>query len=241
MKGIFVATPTANGLVTKEYSESVSRLAFECQPRSLHFASGTSDGTDLAQQRDHLVAMFLATPFSHLLSVDGDTSFKPKTVFTMLRTGKDVVGAIYPHRMFAPGEIERHIKEGKTESEALRLAHLYSVDCGGSFEQEGPLLRVNSVGTGLMLIARQCLERLRDSGALSRYTARNIPGELRGFFSRTMRGDELLTEDWSFCQRVRDAGMQVYAYPFDEVGHVGRYVHVSAFAEQFAKQKAPPE
>ena len=56
----------------------------------------------VTQGRNLCVAEMLnhADGYTHLLFIDSDIDFQPKTIFTMLEKDKDVIGCPYPMKTF---------------------------------------------------------------------------------------------------------------------------------------------
>lgn len=231
MPSIFIGTPTTKDLVSSQYAASIGGLLFTLGVRRIGGQLDIQEGYDVAQQRDQIAAKFLASKHSHLLFVDSDIQFRPEDVLKMAAANKEVIGAVYPFRTFIPGHIEKHIKAGRTEHDAMRLAHRYAF-AAAEVKLKGEFFRAESVGAGLMLVSRECFERVRKHCAPEPYRIHGTTSPVEGFFQSIRREDgEMIPEDWSFCQRVREAGGDVWAYPFAEMGHVGTFVHSSMFAD----------
>ena len=85
-------------------------------------------------------------------------------------------------------------------------------------------------GTGFMLIKRRVFEKMKKSVASYKNDVRDLSqnlGQERIFeyFPVFIDEDErLLSEDYGFCRKARDAGFKVYAAPWVQLGHFGTYL-----------------
>jgi hypothetical protein len=90
-----------------------------------------------------------------------------------------------------------------------------------SFGPEEKPVRVEAIGTAFMAIPRHVLEKLVKKYGLYNETVDNIP--FSPIFDPIVRDDTKTwtAEDHSFCERVREAGFDIWALPDIQVGHVG--------------------
>jgi hypothetical protein len=86
---------------------------------------------------------------------------------------------------------------------------------------------VATIGTGLMLISRQCLLRLIEQANLPTI-AQHVMTDLTGgkiyeFFKTLIVNGQQMGEDYYFCNLVRRHGGEVLGCPWITVTHNGRY------------------
>ena len=113
---------------------------------------------------------------------------------------------------------------------------------------------VRGLGGGIMLIRRDCIERLlaaQPELSDERPSDTVIHGDLMNQMGlkRVIRGFDFLTvteggttkefgEDLSFCERVRRAGMTVYGDVCDPVSHVGLHEWFGCWGTPMARPMA---
>jgi hypothetical protein len=162
------------------------------------------------------------TAYTHMLFVDADMMFDPVPVIRMLEYDVPLVGVVYP-----------------TRSHSLNVSKQKFV---ASFlpdtkQNEQGFIKVRGLGGGLMLIRRDCIDRLlADQPEINDTRAPEsvIHGDLMkemgitrmiGAFNFLTVTDDTVTkefgEDLSFCERVWRAGMDVWGNVSDPVGHIG--------------------
>lgn len=88
------------------------------------------------------------------------------------------------------------------------------------FGPEEKPVRVKAIGTALMAIPRHVLLELTQKHGLCNETTDEIP--FSPIFEPIVQDDgTYLAEDHSFCERVREAGFDIWVLPDIQVGHVG--------------------
>ena len=143
--------------------------------------------------RHHIVKDFLKGDYDYLFMIDEDNP-PHKNIFDLLDLDLPVVGGVYP------GRDERGIR-----------FHVYKQE-GNVFKQypvefrEG-LKKVDAVGTGLICIKREVLEKIKKP------------------FEDIFNEDGTLhySDDMGFCIKCKEKGIDVYAH-FDYIGSHWKYV-----------------
>lgn len=174
----------------------------------------------VTRARNRLVAEFMAdTNFTHLQFVDCDLAFDADAILKMVTHDVDLVGGAYPKKgdpakpdfvvNFIPGSADRlEVRKG--------------------------LIKVVEVPTGFMCIKRTALQRLMDAHPewhcrmSSKITAEQLPYSYAlfdcGIRSYEPGGEKwYLSEDWEFCRRMADIGIDIWLDPSIEFTHIGTY------------------
>lgn len=174
----------------------------------------------ITRARDVIAASFLNdTDFECLLFIDADIEFQPDDVARLwiLCSGRaDVAAGVYRH------------KNPEAKLAAWVDGKLRDID---EFDQP---FEVDYAGTGFMMIRRQTFERLIQEFPDWAYDE-GFPLEEKkseamkcwAFFQDPIEDSALgrfhLSEDYFFCQRVRDMGMKVFMDPEVRLKHWGLY------------------
>lgn len=171
---------------------------------------------DLVRARSRAVRMFLKTGGEHLLTWDSDVEGSTAALRGMLAENVDCIATTYPKKILGA--------DGRPHEFAIHTA-------GRSVEFNGNKAEVAGFGLGFALLSRRML-----LGMVECYR------EELGFFDEeeetvalfalilgedSMGVRRLWPEDYSFCQRVRDAGFTPWLYtgPGSPLGHVGSLVY----------------
>ncbi len=147
---------------------------------------------------------------THVLWLDDDNwADDPRLVLAMLATGEHVLGAAYTNKKSPTRWVHQHLDPPGTETAYVT--------------------EVRSVGFGFTITTTECLRRMSD--AARKYTDVPYPHKIANIFGQlydrltpgTGAEDEecLLSEDYSFCKRWRDAGGRVAVFGGGIIEHAG--------------------
>lgn len=229
-----VATPSHRGLFTTSYVRSLWGLQRSCLARGISVELLTLPNQSLVDRaRNTLASFFLRkTDCTHMLFVDDDMGFNVADIMRMLDWHNyDVVAAMYPRKEIDWGRIKDAVLAHPEIDPALlpQIAGQY----GGmqTFLNEGDTpsaalaapMPIREAGTGIMLIARACLDRLvqEDIPCAAPNGVTDFP--VYEFFSQKVIDGRLVGEDFYFCNLVRKYGCAVYGCAWPNVVHTGQY------------------
>jgi hypothetical protein len=179
----------------------------------------TTNESLIQRARNTSAAAFLDTKYQKMLFIDADISFEPDAVAELWNMDAPVaVGAYRMKRVGAPLTVW---KDGML---------LYA----NEFTEPTP---VDYAGTGFMMIDRSVFERLMEAhpewehmeakGGKPTLTkpAEGVDMEDQrkcwGFFQTPIRGGIQLSEDYFFCEKVRELGIDILWNPRVELTHWG--------------------
>lgn len=149
-------------------------------------------GSFLPRNRDVLTKMFLESDCSHLLCLDTDIGWRFEHLQRLLGARKGCVSGVYCQK--TP---ERELPFEFTES------------------RFGELKEASSAPAGFMLLERELVEAVCREFRYLSYDAQGM--ELVGLWHPELG----LSEDYSFCSRVRAIGSRVWVDPGVVVSHFG--------------------
>lgn len=188
--------------------------------------------------RNKLVYDFLTIPgATHLFFVDADISFNVPDYVKMLEADKDVVIGAYPKKRIRWDLVRDAALRGK-QNLALH-ANEYVVDFVDGKHLEGEIsmdkvFEVEHGGTGCMLIKREVFEKLEPHlGKYRNSWAKEDKEYHINYFDVQVdpKNDLLLSEDYYFCQKVREHGMKIWCAPWVELGHTGTHQFKGCFVD----------
>ncbi len=263
--------PCYNGQIHETCFTSCMKLFHELTRRGIEYTVMTNVKESLiTRARNTAVAHLLGDKrFTHLMFIDSDLGFESSAFFRLLDCNKPVVGGVYPQKSINMDKLYQtglqYLLKATTASSqplttdrwvAKALTYNYNMlkpsgklsEFG--YEAESGFIRCKHVPTGFMLIQRQTLELLAQRSPEMRYTVHAVPGmseEVRRCFYTffdTMIDPitkEYLSEDYAFCLRVQDAGLEVWmdlftgfthtgnhtfsGHPFESLGEYGDVIH----------------
>ena len=255
---LLVATPLYGG-AEADYLRSVVGLtgAAERAGVACSFA-WLSNNAVIERARNVLAAAFLQSDATHLVFIDGDIGFVPEDVLDLVaRMQADeslaVVGAPCPKRKINWQLVASAAAKGLAASNPAaleRFAGLFALDPlepQASFRVDQPL-ELARVGTGLMVIRRDVIETLAARHPELRYAADQLDRDsglagdhLTALFMAMIDPDtgHLLSDDYAFCRRVRDAGFRLWLAPWMRTTHTGPARFAGTLADLAALSAAP--
>lgn len=212
---IMIATPAYSGKVDIPYALSFANTLHTLQLHGVKVTPLiTASGSLLVAERNRIVEAFWQSECTHLLCIDADLGWPPQAVLAMLDSKKDFVAGVYPAR-------------GDQNTFLFRPV----LNDNGSITTEGHLLKMNYIPSGFMLITKEAISKMRDHFPELYYEPKNkqVANPDPGFclFDTQVYEGEFWGEDFVFCRRAREAGIEIWVDPliqFDHAGTVGMLI-----------------
>jgi hypothetical protein len=228
---IFIALPAFGHQVNAQTTASLIALTKELSERGLFGGFSTLSFPDIVDLRNVFLSVwFDALDATHLLFVDADMQFEPELVRDMLNADKPLIGAIYPKKRLPLQWVGSPIDPPA--------------------EPENGILELEGLGCGVMLIRRDCVQGMIESGQAEVDT--NLSGTalngllephgvkriIRAFDKVTTPEGRKLSEDFSFCRRHRESGGKVFAAIDHTLTHLGTYPFSARYSDMYAMKEA---
>ncbi len=173
---VVIATPVYGDTVSSGYHASILETIgfFAREFPHIEFVHRVRSTSFFPQVRNVLASEVLHDPsMTHLLLVDPDMGFGPALIAKMLAFGKPVVGAIYPEKKRSYDRFRQIVNTGVgvVQAEVAALDYVHAGDAlvrrpgrdgRDEIEVVDGFVRVTRAGTGLLLVAREALETLRE-------------------------------------------------------------------------------
>lgn len=214
--GLMLATPCYGGVVTNAYFLSMMRTSAVLMSKGVTHEVVTVPGDSLVTRaRNSLLAVFMASPHSHLLFIDADVEWQPDSVLRLLAADKDMICGAYPKKVQPP-------------TYAVNLKH----DGDGRVRQcpSSGAVEILDAAAGFLMIRRPAIERMIAAYPQTRYVAsQGLTVEQSAFTHalfdcvlETVDGvPRYLSEDFGFCQRWRAIGGEIWLDPTIKLNHHG--------------------
>mmetsp|Transcript_1267 Transcript_1267/g.3030 ORF Transcript_1267/g.3030 Transcript_1267/m.3030 type:complete len:302 (-) Transcript_1267:54-959(-) len=237
---VLLATPCYSSTVAETYLLSVSRSFqyFACSKFQLHLA--TVPGiADLPKARGALIHQFLANEHYHyVFFVDADVEWAPSMIERFILSGHDVVAAMYPKKQLDWHRLRDAARSAELSTEELRSAALdYPVEfefedgrtqSRGEVKTDGNgMARVKRAGAAFMMVSREAMLRLRQAYPSLAYVDPPSGQTHYGLFHTGFEGGDgdrrWVSEDFSFCDRWRAVGGEVWVDLTTGLNHTGSF------------------
>lgn len=237
-----VATPMYGGQSYGLYTKSSIELAQFCSNHNIPIRFNYVFNESLiTRARNYLVELFLKSDCTHLVFIDADIEFDPKDVLALVALDKDVVAGPYPKKQFAWEKI--HLAAKTLDLQNSKDLSKFGGDFVFNFADKDKTKfditepqEVLEVGTGFMAIKRETFAKFKEAYPHLEYRpdharTSDFDGSrmIHAYFETVIdpKSKRYLSEDYMFCQYVRNAGMSVWLCPWMSLKHIGQYVYDS--------------
>jgi len=150
----------------------------------------------ISEARNTLVRMFMQSPHTHLLFWDSDVEVSSGSLARLLLANKPIIGAV-----------------GVKKSDMVSGIERFNCLPDGSGKMEGSLMRMEYLSTMFLLIHKNAFSVISSHGLDS----------FGGWFDFYNPKEVRIgwTEDYAFCRRAREAGLDVWADTSVKLVHYG--------------------
>lgn len=205
---VMIGTPAYSGKVDIPYALSLANTMHLLQLHQIDVQPMiTASGSLLVAERNRIVQAFWESDCTHLLCIDADLGWPPQAVLAMLESKKEFIAGVYPAR-------------GDKKAFLFRPEH----NEDGSLVQEKHLLRMQYIPAGFMLVTKSAIEKMREKHPDLYYEPRdkrNNPEPGFCFFNTEVYEGEFWGEDFVFCRKAREAGVDIWVDPYIQFDHAG--------------------
>jgi GT2 family glycosyltransferase len=171
----------------------------------------------VSRVRNLLAKDMLESDCTDLLFIDSDINFEPDDVFRLMAWASD------PKKGIVAG-VPRTRSEDKVYITDL------DYDENGQLTMNGMgLVRAKRVATAFMWVQRGVFEKLVAENPDWTYFDKRAGKDLSAVFDFKVTREGYIGEDFLFCDRVREAGYEVWIDPTIKLGHMGVQEYKGAF------------
>lgn len=224
---ILLATPCFGGSVTSGYMLSVIGYASSGSSVPMTIMH-VGDDALVTRARNTLISNFyFRSDCSHILFVDADISFPANAPLRLFNHQKDLVAGMYPLRdRYFDEKTRRYLLAGEPAKTAS-LRYVGETEAMHEANDKSTLFKTAYAGTGFMMISRKAVKRMVKSYPELEYRKIDAPGgeddRRIALFEGSIDKETgtYLSEDYTFCKRLRDIGGEVWVDSSIELTHTG--------------------
>ena len=242
---IFVATPMYGGQCHGMYAKACADLSKLCQAYGIECRFFYLFNESLiTRARNYCVDEFLRSDCTHMMFIDSDIGFDPQDVLTLAalmdpeKSEYEIMCGPYPKKTIAWEKIKMAVDKGLADDNPGNLEkyvgdYVFNPDSGTNQIRIDEPVSVLEGGTGFMMIARSAFEKFDKEYPEYSYLpdhvrTKNFDGtrEIMMYFQALIDPDSkrYLSEDYMFCQWMRNVGVKVWFCPWMKLLHTGSYV-----------------
>jgi hypothetical protein len=209
----FISTPAYEGKVHVQYAMSLLDTSEILRMLGYEVIVRVPVGSSLlVADRNRILQMFWESEADYLLCVDSDLGwdpiFIPKLLDHLVKDDVEFVGGVYPSR------------DGKS----FNFRPMTEEDGRIIVDKKTQLLKMNHIPAGFMMMKRSVIQKLHEKYPELYYTPkdpRNGSESAFCLFNTEVWDGEFWGEDYVFCRRVREAGIDIWVDPMIGFNHAG--------------------
>jgi len=202
---LMIATPAYDGKVYANYALSLVSTTDLLKQNNISCDVVINlSGTLLTAERNNIINQFIISDCTHILCVDADLGWNHQDVLDMLTYDLDFVGGVYPSRQAE-----------------IFIFRPYLNDDGSLINKNG-LFSMEYVPAGFMLLKKEAIQKMIDKFPETRFEPKDE--KLKNacgwaLFNTEVYDGEFWGEDYVFCRRAREAGIDIWINPLFEFIH----------------------
>lgn len=208
-KKVFISTPAYDRKVDVIYMLSILDTVrlLEMEGFEVHVQLPTQCAL-LVRSRNDILERFIELDCDYALLVDNDLGWDPEAVLRLIIADKEISGGVYPARDGKGYKFEAYTEE---DGKLIRCP-------------ETQLLKMKYIPAGFMLIKKSAIKTMREKYPELYYEPKNMYSEMsKGYclFNTEVFEGQFWGEDYVFCRRARDAGIDIWVDPLIAFNHDG--------------------
>lgn len=229
---LLVATPCYCGSVDVRYMESIMHLMQLCSMTGIKM-SFTHIPFDslIPRARNVCVTRFMQKEeYTHMIFIDADIQFDPKSVIKMIEEDKDIICGAYPKKILDYEAIKQFAPTSKDMTDLLQSVTKFAINVKkDSQPSESGVIEVLDGPTGFMLIKKEAIKKLIDAYPDTEYkndiNAYRIPdAKYYDLFQSKVFDNRYLSEDYGFCRLWQKIGGRIFVDLTTKLNHIGPFV-----------------
>lgn len=214
MAKVFISTPCSAGLIHQKTVITTQQLSMN---HLMHYFYIENCSLITKGRQDHF-GMFLQKDYDYMLTIDADMVVGPPGILDRMidrmPNNNCIMGGMYA--MKALNEHGVPPVNGKPLNNASVIL-------------DGRLIPMEYLPTGFMLVPRQVALKIAEHFSDLEYQD-HVIGKTWAVYNTLLKKDEkgvqrFLPEDFSFCERARTAGIELYADTSLMLGHIGYFLY----------------
>ena len=157
------------------------------------FITIPTEGFNVAENRNYTVAQAIKNNCNYILFSDDDMEYPEDTLERLLSHDKDAIGTLYNVRRLPSAYVIQYGEEIKNDEEAKRQTKPFKCE---------------AIGTGMLLVKTDIFKKLQSP--------------LFGY-KWYDNGMVKMSTDWFLCEKIRQAGYEIWCDPTITIKHIGKY------------------
>lgn len=240
---IYVGVPAYACILSNNFLTSMIQLHQLCkQNQIVCYFDCLGNESLITRARNVLVERFLRSPATHLMFIDADICFDPRSVLRLLAANKPCVTGTYSKKHINWGLVRDKQKAKASEPISQQGLDFNLNIAGQQVQAVDGFVKVLDSATGFMLIQRDVFSMLVEKlpGTIKKCVNDSIGlgiQNYRVYFDCIVDPDSkrYLSEDFTFCRWIQQAGGEIWTDLCTQLVHIGTFSY-----DGCPKQRLPP-
>lgn len=248
---LFLATPMYGGQCAGMYTRSIADLSALCThygiPLQMYFLFNESL---ITRARNYCCDEFVRSDATHMMFIDSDIGFNPQDVLALLALASDdspydIIAGPYPKKCISWEKVKMAVDKGFADDEPNNLEkfvgdYVFNPKSGTGVIPINEPVEVLEAGTGFMMVRKKTLKIFAEKFPQYNYKPDHVrtaqfdgTREIMQYFQAEIdpKSKRYLSEDYWFCQKIQELGMQTWFCPWMSLQHVGTYIFGGSLAD----------
>ena len=263
---LMVATPMYGGNCHGMYAKSCADLSRLCASYEIELKFFYLFNESLiTRARNYCADEFMRSDYTHLMFIDSDIGFDANDVISLLAqmdpesdVKKEIMCGPYPKKTIAWEKIKMAVDKGFADEDPSQLDRFVGDFVFNPADNTDAILisepcAVLEGGTGFMMIQKSAFEKFNEGYPTYSYLPDHVrtehfdgTREIMMYFQALIdeKSKRYLSEDYMFCQWMREVGVSTWLCPWMKLVHAGSYNFggsLSDMAELGASATADPD
>ena len=220
-KKLMIGLPAYDHKVGVKMAISLMQLGQKLMEHGIDVQVNSLCGCSVVSRARNIIAhQFMKSDCDNLMFIDADMTFDAESVIRLMcwNQEKAIVAGAYEAR-----------KEGRVYIVSLDGGHGVNGPQGKVTMDEAGLVRAYRVATGFMMIQRRVFDVLKAAHPELEHKDTNTDERMYAYFDFKVTPDGYIGEDFLFCDRAREQGLDIWLDPTIKLGHMGIHEFKSDF------------
>ena len=240
---IFISIPCSDQKIYYKCVESLFKLIKEFEDNDIEYNINYSHGSLIPRIRNNETNKFLKSDCDYLLFIDSDIygfeDYIIKILLDMKNKNMKICGVSYPLKQFDNNLLCYNINNKKPlfETSTLFNINLLNDNLKENLKNiDNDYLKVKHLPTGCLIINKDIFQLLIDCNIIKSYKSDTGNNDIiYNFFDCRIYNDKYLSEDYSFCQYIRDCNINIYCLVNANISHIGTFNYYGNLKENIKK------
>ena len=228
---VLICTPCFGGNIRIEYMNSIMGLITYFQRLNIkHEMYCIPFESLIPRARNVSATKFLKSDHTHMMFIDADIQFDPRSVLKMISEDKDIIGGAYPKKVLKFDQMKKYIDKANSIQDIIALSSAYAINVSEEQTVKNGVVSVLDAPTGFLLIKKRVIEKMIEEypdtkykNDIKAYEPCTDNGYCYDLFQSKVMDGRYVSEDYGFCRLWQNIGGKVHCDLSAKLTHFGNF------------------